>query len=95
MSTSTHDQTEDLVEVYRTIGLLEADRAMVEILQPAGIPCFRRDRISHALPAPDAQPGAYFIAVSAGNAEQARKLLAQAISDRALDPAEGEIIRPS
>lgn len=92
---SSHDHAEELVEVYRTVGLLEADRAMVEVLEPAGIRCFRRDRVSHALPAPDAQPGAYFIAVGTADAERARKLLAQAISDRALDAAEGEIIRPS
>jgi hypothetical protein len=92
---STHDPAEDLVEVYRTAAPLEADRVIVEVLEPAGIPCFRRDRISHALPAPDAQSGAYFVAVAVADAERARQLLEQARADQILDTAEGEIVRAS
>jgi hypothetical protein len=90
---STQKQDEDeLVEVYRCANELEADRAMIEILEEEGIECFRRDRISHALPAPDAEPGAYFIAVPAAEAERARELLREALSDEALDREAGEIL---
>ena len=82
----------DLVEVYRSGHILEADRAIVEVLEPAAIPAFRRDRESHALPAPDSASGAYFIAVPREKAEEARQLLGQALADEVLDVDSGEVI---
>jgi hypothetical protein len=81
-----------LIEVYRCAHELEANRAMIEVLEPAGIAAFRRDRVSHAFPAPDTETGAYFIAVPEEDAVRARELLAEAQEDEALDAAEGEVI---
>lgn len=86
--------SEEMVEVYRCNAGMEADRAIVEILEPAGIEAFLRDRVSHAMPAPDATPGNYFIAVAAEDAVTARAALREALEDEALDPAEGEVIEP-
>ena len=83
---------EQLVEVYRCSGEMEADRAMVEVLQPEGIEAFRRDRVSRALPAPDAEPGNFFIAVPESQTGRARELLREALEDGALDADEGEVI---
>jgi hypothetical protein len=82
----------DLREVYRSVHVLEADRAIVEVLEPEGIPAFRRDRGSHALPAPDTSSGSYFIAVPEGQAAEARRLLAQALTDGVLDADSGEVV---
>ena len=78
---STADSTDNLVEVYRSTDAMDADRAIVEVLQPEGIDCFLRDRVSHALPAPDSETGGYFVAVPEANADTARALLRQALSD--------------
>ena len=83
---------EQLVEVYRCSNAMEADAAIIEVLEEEGIECFRRDRVSQALPAPDSEPGAYFIAVPAEDAERARALLREAIEDEALDGAAGQVI---
>ena len=72
---------ENLIEVYRTTNNMDADRAIVEVLQPDGISCFLRDRISHALPAPDSENGGYFIAVPDAQADAARGLLRLALND--------------
>ena len=84
--------SEEMVEVYRANAAMEADRAIVEVLEPAGIEAFLRDRVSHAMPAPDATPGNYFIAVAAEDAANARVALREALEDEALDPAEGEVL---
>jgi len=83
---------DELVEVYRCTGLLEVERAVVEVLEPMGIACMRRDRQSHALPAPGTLSGAWFVAVPAASAEEARKVLHQAIGDHILDGDHGQVI---
>lgn len=83
---------DNMVEVYRCNSEMEADRALVEVLEPEGIEGFRRTRMSRALPAPAAEPGSYFIAVYASQAGRARELLAEALEDEALDAKEGEVI---
>jgi len=83
---------DDMVEVYRCVTEMEADRALVEILEPLGIEGVMRDRVSHALPAPDAEAGSFFIAVHAEDAEKARDALREALEDEVLDSSEGELI---
>lgn len=83
---------EDPVEVYRCTNPLEADRALVEVLEPAGIAAVRHDRVESALPAPATAPGAYFIAVSAEDADAARELLREALEDSALDRDNGTVL---
>jgi hypothetical protein len=85
-------EPDELEEVYRCNADMEANRAIVEVLEPESIAAFRRDRVSHALPAPDAEPGGYFIAVPKDQADEARRLLAEALDDEVLDPDEGEVI---
>jgi hypothetical protein len=90
---STEKPTVDvLIEVYRCTSPLEADRAILEVLEPAGIAAFRRDRTMHALPAPDAEAGGYFIAVPSEDAAHARQLLAEAQEDEALDADDGDVL---
>jgi hypothetical protein len=85
-------RADELVEVYRCISEMEADRAMVEVLEPLGIESYLRDRVSHALPAPVSEPGNYFIAVAEDDAERAREALREALEDDVLDANEGELI---
>ena len=85
-------ETLDLVEVYRCSSPLEADRAVVEVLEAAGIAAFVRDRASHALPSPATGVGSIFIAVAGGEAGKARQLLREALEDRALDREEGMLV---
>lgn len=85
-------RVDDLVEVYRCITEMEADRAMVEVLEPLGIESYLHDRVSHALPAPDSEAGAFFIAVNEDDAERAREALREALEDDVLDANEGELI---
>ena len=85
-------RVDDLVEVYRCITEMEADRAMVEVLEPVGIESYLHDRVSHALPAPASEPGSFFIAVNAEDAERARDILREALEDDVLDANEGELI---
>jgi hypothetical protein len=86
------DEYPNLVEVYRTNRDMEANRILVEVLEPARVDGFRRDRVVHALPAPDAEVGGYFIAVYAQDAERARDLIRQALEDEVLDPEGGEFL---
>ncbi len=79
-------------EVYRAAHILEADRAAVEILQPAGIAVVRRDRVIHALPAPSSEVGAYFLAVPEKDAGRARHLLERAQKDGVLDSDAGQVL---
>ncbi len=79
-------------EVYRAAHILEADRAAVEVLGPAGLAVVRRDRVIHALPAPSSEVGAYFLAVPEKDADKARKLLARAQSDGVLDSDAGQVL---
>ena len=83
---------EEMVEVYRCNSELEADRILVEVLEPEGIATYVRSRASHALPAPDSEAGAYFLAVPAGDAERARELLADARDDEVIDEEAGELL---
>jgi hypothetical protein len=83
---------EEMVEVYRCSTELEANRAIVEVLGPEAIEAYLRDRVSRALPAPDAEPGGLFIAVPDSQAARARELLREALEDGALDGDEGEVI---
>ena len=71
---------------------MEADRAALEVLQPSGIPAVRRDRVSHAIPAPSSEVGAYFLAVPEREAAHARKLIQRALNDGVLDGNEGQLI---
>lgn len=79
-------------EVYRAAHIMEADRAAIEVLQPAGLSVTRRDRVIHALPAPSSEVGAYFLAVPEKDADQARKLLTLAQTDGILDPDAGQVL---
>jgi len=90
----THKTQADVsyAEVYRAAHILEADRAAVEILQPAGIAVVRRDRVIHALPAPSSEVGAYFLAVPAPDADRARRLLDRAQKDGVLDSDAGQVL---
>jgi hypothetical protein len=83
---------EEMVEVYRCATEMEADRALVEVLEAEDIEGYRRDRVSHALPAPDSESGNYFIAVPIADAERARGLLQEALADEVLDADEGQVI---
>ena len=76
---------DDLVEVFRAADRMAAQAALDEVLQPLGIEGYVHDRVSHALPAPDAMPGAYFIAVAVTRAAEAAAALRDAISDGAID----------
>ncbi len=90
-----HEQPEDVddtVEVYRCFNEMEANRAIVEVLSQEHIMAFRRDRFSHALPAPGTEPGGYFIAVRQAEAEAARRLLREALRDGVLDGNSGSLI---
>ncbi len=90
---STHSSNDvSYAEVYRAAHILEADRAAIEILQPAGVHVVRRDRVIHALPAPSSEVGAYFLAVPERDAEKARKLLSRAQSDGVLDSDAGQVL---
>ena len=90
---STHSSNDvSYAEVYRAAHILEADRATIEILQPAGVHVVRRDRVIHALPAPSSEVGAYFLAVPEREAAHARKLIQRALNDGVLDGNEGQLI---
>ena len=52
------------------------------MLKPEGIDCYLRDRVSHALPAPDSETGGYFVAVPVVHADSARGLLRLALTDQ-------------
>ena len=83
---------ENLVEVYRCGSEMELLRAMQEVLAPEGVEAYRHDRVSHSLPAPDAEAGAYFVAVPEAQADLARRLLREALADTVLDAHSGEVI---
>lgn len=86
------EPSEEMVEVYRCNSTMEADRAIVEVLEADGIEAYRRSRVSSSLPAPASEPGNYFIAVEASEAARAQALLEQALTDGVLDPDEGEVM---
>jgi hypothetical protein len=79
------DDTDEMVEVFRAANRMAAQTAIDEILAPMGIDGFLHDRNSHALPAPDAMPGAYFVAVPMGRAAEASAALQEAVTDGAID----------
>ncbi len=70
----------DYVEIHRTSDRQEADRLIKTVLEPEGIEAVIHDRVDHALPAPDAQAGAYFIAVPESQRDKARALLDEFLS---------------
>ncbi|HEX6835454.1 MAG TPA: hypothetical protein VF334_02720 [Polyangia bacterium] len=76
---------DDMVEVFRAVDQMGAQAAIDEVLEPLGIDAFVHDRIMHALPAPAAMPGGYFIAVPADRAAEAVAALRDAITDGAID----------
>ena len=79
---------DEMVEVFRAANRMSAQAAIDEVLGPLGIEGFIHDRNSHALPAPDAMPGAYFVAVPIERASEAVAALRDAVTDGAVD---GEI----
>jgi hypothetical protein len=81
---------EEFVEVFRTGDRFTAQAAIDQVLGPAGIPGVIRDRASHALPAPSAMPGGFFIAVPARQAVAATAALRDAQQAGALS-LDGEI----
>jgi hypothetical protein len=83
---------DDTVEVYRCDTAMEANRAIVEVLSTEHIMAFRRDRVSHALPAPATETGGYYIAVRGAEAAAARRLLRKGLEDRVLDAETGTVI---
>lgn len=78
---------EALVEVFHVGDPQGASAAIDEILAPAGIEAFRHDRRSHALPVP---AGEVAVAVDRSVADEARRLLREALTDGALP--EGEVV---
>jgi hypothetical protein len=84
------DDTDEMVEVFRAANRMAAQAAIDEVLGPLGIDGFMHDRNSHALPAPDAMPGAYFVAVPMGRVSEAIAALKDAVTDGAID---GEVSR--
>jgi len=76
---------DEMVEVFRAADRMAAQAAVDEILQPLGIDGFVHDRMSHALPAPDAMPGGYFVAVEVERAAEAAAALRDAVVDGAID----------
>ena len=76
---------EDRVEVFRASNRMAAQAAIDEVLGPLGIEGFVHDRVSHALPAPDSMPGAYFVAVPTERAAEAVAALRDAVTDGAID----------
>ncbi len=89
---STKHPEGSYIEVYRCANVMEADRAAVEVLGPSGIAAVRRDRVSHAIPAPSSEAGAYFLAVPEKEAAHARKLIQRALTDGILDGNEGQLM---
>jgi hypothetical protein len=79
------DDADEMVEVFRAANRMAAQTAIDEILGPMGIDALLHDRNSHALPAPDAMPGAYFVAVPIGRAAEAIATLREAVTDGAVD----------
>ncbi|HEY2743499.1 MAG TPA: hypothetical protein VGL86_02710 [Polyangia bacterium] len=79
------DDADDMVEVFRAGNLMAAQAAIDEVLEPLGIDGFVHDRTSHALPAPDAMPGGYFVAVPIGRQSEAIAALQEAVTDGAID----------
>jgi hypothetical protein len=92
MAREDEELVDDTVEVYRTTNEMDANRAIVEVLSPEHILAFRRDRFSHALPAPGTETGGYFIAVRKIESEKARSLLEQALADGVIDKDSGSMI---
>ena len=82
------DDTDEMVEVFRAANRMAAQAAIDEVLGPLGIDGFMHDRNSHVLPAPDAMPGAYFVAVPVRRVAEAIAALKDAVTDGAID---GEI----
>ena len=76
---------DEMVEVFRAVDRMGAQATIDEVLQPLGIDAFIHDRMSHALPAPDAMPGGYFIAVPVTRASEAVAALRDALTDGAID----------
>ena len=79
------DDADEMVEVMRAPSRMAAQAAIDEVLGPLGIDGFVHDRVSHALPAPDAMPGAYFVAVPGNRAAEAIAALRDAVTDGAID----------
>ncbi len=79
------DDANETVEVFRAANRMAAQAAIDEVLGPLGIQGFLHDRNSHALPAPDAMPGAYFVAVPGNRVSEAIAALRDAVTDGAID----------
>ena len=79
------DDTDEMVEVFRAGNRMAAQAAIDEVLGPLGIEGVLHDRTLHVLPAPDALPGAYFIAVPARRVTEAIAALRDAVTDGAID----------
>ena len=75
---------DEMVEVFRAPDQMAAQAAIDEVLEPLGIDAFVHDRMSHALPAPAAMPGAYFVAVPLERAQEAAAALQDAVTDGAI-----------
>ena len=81
---------DEMVEVFRTSNRMAAQAAIDEVLGPLGIDGFIHDRNLHALPAPAALPGAYFVAVPLNRVQEAIAALRDAVTDGAIDGEIGE-----
>jgi hypothetical protein len=80
-ASSSGNDPEQLVEVYRTDNDIVAGLVAEEILGAAGIAAFRHDRRSHSIIAPASMSGDIGIAVEQSHAAAARKRLHEAKKD--------------
>ncbi len=69
---------DELIEVLRCTDQAEAQMAVDEVLEPAGIAADIHNRSSHAFPAPASMSGAFFVAVPRARAQEAIEMLNEA-----------------
>lgn len=78
------------VEVYNTGNEFAAQAASTEILEANDIPSIQHDRRSHSISAPASMMGEIGLAVPEHRAQEARRLLREALRDGAI--LDGEVV---
>jgi hypothetical protein len=84
------DKSLAFVEVYRAASTQSAQKILDVLLAPEGIEAMVHDRRDSMFPGVG-EPGAYFVAARADQADRAREILDEAQRNGFLDPEDGEV----
>ncbi|HKA88170.1 MAG TPA: DUF2007 domain-containing protein [Haliangiales bacterium] len=85
------DKSPRFIEVYQARSTMAAEKILDVLLLPEGIEATIHDRRPIMFPGVG-EPGVYFVAVHADQADRAREILDEAQRNGFLDPEDGDLV---